>query len=451
MTLKNKLFSFRTLSLCLAVLLLLSVSCSAFAETITVRIPSKLGNLALPDLPEPLGLDTWTDSIATYGNPKDPSQPKTPNDPCPILAVSDAVMHLQFSEQPDFAIASWYNGKEVIDVGPDGYAELYTEGKKIQAGFGWTGRQTKEKEWFIQAGKDGVTAGYSNSGDVRYIEYTFDGDFFGTGIEGAQTTVRYEPVTIDGDYYIYKIDQRTGKRVKENQKGLIADPDSPDGIKHWYYTNWYIPTITTVYPKSSGLAKIVANYWNTEKAALKHISIPQNQSDVDELYSSGYDDASITAHYESYLADIVREYQLMTEMKGHTNVVNCDDIRYVQKDSGIGWDIYIKMELLNPMTKALDRTIEEKQVIKLGRDMASALVLCRKRNILHRDIKPQNIFVSKAGDFTLGDFASPRRWRRPAAAPRSAPTATWRRRCTTTSPTATRRTSTPWAWCCTGS
>ena len=117
-------------------------------------------------------------------------------------------------------------------------------------------------------------------------------------------------------------------------------------------------------------------FGKVEKAALKQISIPQDQGDVEELYSTGYDDASITAHYESYLADIVREYQLMAEMKGHTNVVNCDDIRYVQKDTGIGWDIYIKMELLTPMMKSLDRMADEKQVIKLGRDMASALVLC---------------------------------------------------------------------------
>ena len=145
-------------------------------------------------------------------------------------------------------------------------------------------------------------------------------------------------------------------------------------------------------------------FGKVEKAALKQISIPQDQGDVEELYSTGYDDASITAHYESYLADIVREYQLMAEMKGHTNVVNCDDIRYVQKDTGIGWDIYIKMELLTPMMKSLDRMADEKQVIKLGRDMASALVLCRNRSIIHRDIKPQNIFVSKDGDFKLGDF-----------------------------------------------
>ena len=145
-------------------------------------------------------------------------------------------------------------------------------------------------------------------------------------------------------------------------------------------------------------------FGKVEKAALKQISIPQDQSDVEELYSSGYDEASITAHYQSFLADIVKEYQMMVEMKGHTNVVNCDDIRYVQRDSGVGWDIYMKMELLTPMMKSLDLVADEKQVIKLGKDMASALVLCRNRNIIHRDIKPQNIFVSKDGDFKLGDF-----------------------------------------------
>ena len=34
---------------------------------------------------------------------------------------------------------------------------------------------------------------------------------------------------------------------------------------------------------------------DTEKAALKVISIPQNESDLDEMYSDGYDDESITS------------------------------------------------------------------------------------------------------------------------------------------------------------
>lgn len=141
-----------------------------------------------------------------------------------------------------------------------------------------------------------------------------------------------------------------------------------------------------------------------EKAALKLISIPQNESDIDELYGNGFDDASITAHFHNYLADIVKEYSLMAEMKGHTNVVYCDDIRYVQHDDGFGWDIYIKMELLTPMMKALGKEVTDEQVIKLGRDICNALVLCKSRNIIHRDIKPQNIFISNDGDYKLGDF-----------------------------------------------
>ena len=259
---KNKINFVRTLSLGLAMLLLLAIPAGAFAETVSVRIPSKLGNLSLPEMPDPLQLYTWTDSVPTYGNPLNPK------DPCPILAVNDAIMHLQFSEQPDFAVASWYMGNENINVGADGYAELSTEGRRVQAGFTWDG-VTKEKDWFIKAGKDGVTAGYTNSGKVRFIEYTVDGDFFDTGIEGAQTTFRYEPVTIDGDYYVYN--PQTKKM--ENQKGKVRDASSEDGWKHWYYTNWYIPTITVVYPAGSGLTKIVAEYWNTEKAALKKFAV----------------------------------------------------------------------------------------------------------------------------------------------------------------------------------
>ena len=141
-----------------------------------------------------------------------------------------------------------------------------------------------------------------------------------------------------------------------------------------------------------------------EKAALKVISIPQQRDEIEEFRVQGYDDASITKHFKEYLQDIVAEYSLMAKMKGHTNVVYCDDVRYIQHDDGIGWDIYIKMELLTPLMKALDQVTDEKQVIRLGEDICNALVLCKERNIIHRDIKPQNIFISEDGNFKLGDF-----------------------------------------------
>ena len=141
-----------------------------------------------------------------------------------------------------------------------------------------------------------------------------------------------------------------------------------------------------------------------EKAALKLITIPQSSSDIDELYGEGYDDESITSTFKEHLKSIVAEYSLMRKMNGSANVVNCDDVRYVQHDDGIGWDIYIKMELLTPLTKALGREVPDEQAIRIGEDICRALVLCKRHNIIHRDIKPANIFVSENGDYKLGDF-----------------------------------------------
>lgn len=141
-----------------------------------------------------------------------------------------------------------------------------------------------------------------------------------------------------------------------------------------------------------------------EKAALKVMSIPQNSSEIDELYSDGYDDESITSTFQNHLKSIVAEYSLMRKMNGSANIVNCDDIRYVQHDDGIGWDIFIKMELLTPLTKALGKEISEDQVIQLAKDMCSALILCKNLDIVHGHITPASIFVSEGGSYKLGDF-----------------------------------------------
>ena len=141
-----------------------------------------------------------------------------------------------------------------------------------------------------------------------------------------------------------------------------------------------------------------------EKAALKVLSIPQSEGDIEEMYSDGYDEESITSTFNSHLKSIVAEYSLMRKMNGSANVVNCDDVRYVQHDDGIGWDIFIKMELLTPLTRALDSKTSEDTVIRVAKDLCHALVLCKKYDIVHRDIKPQNIFVSENGDYKLGDF-----------------------------------------------
>jgi len=145
-------------------------------------------------------------------------------------------------------------------------------------------------------------------------------------------------------------------------------------------------------------------YGDTEKAALKVISLPYNDSDIDDLRCSGMTDDSILQSIHAQVRDIAREYKLMAQIRSCPNVVRCDDFMEVPHKDRLGWDIYIKMELLTPLLKRPEQTRSEQQIIRLGKDLCRALIACQERNIIHRDIKPSNIFISGHGEFKLGDF-----------------------------------------------
>ena len=142
-----------------------------------------------------------------------------------------------------------------------------------------------------------------------------------------------------------------------------------------------------------------------EQAALKVVSRPADDAEIEACYENGYDQASMKASYQEELQRYVKEYQLMKELQGQTNIVSCDDFAVVPRKDGIGGQIFIRMELLTPLQKVTNQSmLGESEVIRLGKDICKALMLCEARHIIHRDIKPQNILVSKFGDYKLGDF-----------------------------------------------
>lgn len=66
------------------------------------------------------------------------------------------------------------------------------------------------------------------------------------------------------------------------------------------------------------------------------------------------------------------------------------------------------MELLIPLNQRLkERMLSEEEVIKLGKDISSALILYESKGMISRNIKPQNIMVSAFGDYKIGDFRMP--------------------------------------------
>ena len=141
------------------------------------------------------------------------------------------------------------------------------------------------------------------------------------------------------------------------------------------------------------------------RSALKVITIPQDQSEVEELSSQGMDSKSISEYYSAEIDSVVEEFKLMYALRGQTNFVSYEDHEIRRNEDGVGGIIYIRMELLRSLQEVMSqRILTEEEVIKVGIDLCRALDVCEKRHILHRDIKPQNIFVNESGDYKLGDF-----------------------------------------------
>ena len=147
-----------------------------------------------------------------------------------------------------------------------------------------------------------------------------------------------------------------------------------------------------------------------EESALKVIRIPQNASDYQSAMSEGMDDESVSAYFESIVSELSNEFALMSRLKGNTNIVSFEDYEVVKIPDDFGWEIFIRMEFLTPLTTYIaQNTITVKDVARIGADICKALELCEKEKIIHRDIKPENIFVSSHGDYKLGDFGIAKR------------------------------------------
>ena len=149
------------------------------------------------------------------------------------------------------------------------------------------------------------------------------------------------------------------------------------------------------------------NAAGTYVRALKHITLPTKKQYTSVLNSMGGDYSKADDYFASILKDIVSEISILSTLSesGTQNIVRYYENDIVETPSPKTYDIYILMEFLTPFTDYIEnKSFTVHDVITLGKDILKALMACHEKNIIHRDIKDDNIFVSSDGVYKLGDF-----------------------------------------------
>lgn len=146
-------------------------------------------------------------------------------------------------------------------------------------------------------------------------------------------------------------------------------------------------------------------YGLTYTSAVKMISITGDDQYQKTKPSTSNEMSTLRRHSQSLIQDLVNEVNILYSLSGNSNILGYHDHKIIQNKNKTSWDILIRMEYAKPLNSYLtEKRMTMEEVISLGIDLCTALEICHKHGIIHRDIKDANIFISEDGVFKLGDF-----------------------------------------------
>lgn len=149
------------------------------------------------------------------------------------------------------------------------------------------------------------------------------------------------------------------------------------------------------------------NHGIREDSALKVIQINDRMATM--IMPSNAQDGSQPDIPEALFGEI----QIMEALRGSPNIVNIEDFSF--RRVGQTSTLMVRMELLTSLQDVLPGRNGEGtlssigEIIKLGKDICTALMYCESKGIIHRDIKPANLFVDRFGNYKVGDFGASKR------------------------------------------
>lgn len=157
----------------------------------------------------------------------------------------------------------------------------------------------------------------------------------------------------------------------------------------------------------NGEVYLVTNRMDNKKLALKHLSVPFSESQTKALIYAGAvaDEREAQRYYANSVKEIKGELLLLNSIKNSANLQKFKGYQIDQKFTGAGFDVYLISDYNMNLPSFLKRgDITRLQALNLGIDLCSALEQLRSSDLIHKDVRPENVFYGENGHFLLGDL-----------------------------------------------
>ncbi|KAK7194899.1 cell division protein kinase 2 [Novymonas esmeraldas] len=146
---------------------------------------------------------------------------------------------------------------------------------------------------------------------------------------------------------------------------------------------------------------MASRYVRQEKIGEGAYGIVYKARDTSTLATVALKRIRLESEEEGVPCTAIREISLLKELR-HENIVKLLDVCHSEHRLTIVFE-YLDLDL----KKYLDRennNLDAATVQHFMRDLLRGIAFCHQRSVLHRDLKPQNLLISREKALKLGDF-----------------------------------------------
>ena len=168
------------------------------------------------------------------------------------------------------------------------------------------------------------------------------------------------------------------------------------------FGSWYVDGVVAQGKNSVVYRGIRMEQGREAYCAIKTSCFPKSKDEFDRAMASGkYKNEA--QYLDALEKTLTNNLEKMMSLRTNPNIIRYDNYRIIKGENC--FDVIILMELLTPMSDYLSpKRMTRREVAKLGINLCNALEGFRRCSVMHREIKPENIFVDAGGNYKLGNF-----------------------------------------------